>query len=55
MLYKYPPTKINNTQKEKQFADGKNKKLTLFGLEADPFADGWRERATEREKSRPFC
>ena len=70
MLYKYPPTKINNTQKEKQFADGKNKNLlclvwrqtllpmdeeTERGLEADPFADGWRERATEREKSGPFC
>ena len=28
---------------------------TERGLETDPFADGWRERATKREKSRPFC
>ena len=62
--------KSTTRKKKSNLLDGKNKNLlclvwrqtllpmdeeTERGLEADPFADGWRERATEREKSRPFC
>ena len=46
ILYKYRPTKINNTQKEKQFADGKKKKTYFVWFGGRPFCR-WMKRPSE--------